>query len=62
MMLEYLTPLHAALEQLLLRPVMGTVGIVGICATWTLIPDVLLLVLGKHTHYLGLELGAVKDL
>jgi len=38
MMLEYLTPLHEVLEQRLLRPVMSTVGMVGICATWTLIP------------------------
>ena len=52
MMLEYLTPLHAVLEQLLLRPAMGTVGMVGTCATWTLlIPDILLLVLGKHTTW-----------
>ena len=29
MMLKYLTPLHAVLEQLLLRPVMGTVDMVA---------------------------------
>ena len=51
MMLEYLTTLHAVMEQLLLRPAMGTAGMVGICATWTLIPDILLLVLGKHTTW-----------
>jgi len=50
-MLEYLKPLHAVLEQLLQRLAMGTVGMVGICATWTLIPDILLLVLGKHTTW-----------
>jgi hypothetical protein len=50
MMLEYLTPLHAVLEQLLLRPVMGAVGMVDVRA-WTFVPDILLLVLGKHTTW-----------
>jgi len=50
MMLEYLTPLHAVLEQLLLRPMMGAVGMVDVRA-WTFVPDILLLVLGKHTTW-----------
>ena len=49
-MLEYLTTLHAVMEQLLLRPAMGTAGMVGIRA-WTLIPAMLLLLLGKHTSW-----------
>lgn len=50
MMLESLIPLHAVLKQLLLlRPLMGTVGMVGICATWTLVSAMLLQPLGKPT-------------
>ena len=50
-MMETLSPWHAVLQQLpMVRPALGATGMVGIRA-WTLIPAMLLLLLGKHTTW-----------
>ena len=50
-MMETLSPWHAVLQQQpMVRPAMGVAGMVGIRA-WTLIPAMLLLLLGKHTTW-----------
>ena len=50
-MMETLSPWHAVLQQQpMVRPAMGAAGMVGIRA-WTLIPAMLLLLLGKHTTW-----------
>jgi len=50
-MMETLSPWHAVLQQLaMVRPDLGAAGMLGIRA-WTLIPAVLLLLLGKHTTW-----------
>mmetsp|Transcript_44858 Transcript_44858/g.77390 ORF Transcript_44858/g.77390 Transcript_44858/m.77390 type:complete len:154 (+) Transcript_44858:428-889(+) len=50
-MMETLSPWHAVLQQLaMVRPDLGAAGMLGIRA-WTLIPAMLLLLLGKHTTW-----------